>query len=336
MSYDLTLYLKNIIKKKKWFTYSLLNRRIKQLKYKGSEALTKPCAVNPYSGKLSGQAIQNWNLLRLLPVLIGDKVQNHEDEVWQLALQLKDIVDLICAQNISLSQTAYLDILIQEYLELRKMLFPEVQLKPKHHYLRHYSALILKFGPLIRLWTLRFESKHSYFKRCARHLKNFKNICQTLSERHQMYQAYLLAGQECSKLLQVKDSCAFYPNLYSNTIKHAVRELAFSESNTTVTTDIQYKGTAYKKGQFLVYRNDEYMEFGELLLILIHNDTSVYVLMDIHKGTFLSEYHLYSVTKDSLGLQCININDLPDFYPLVSYILDGYQVIPLKHSIVEK
>lgn len=85
-----------------------------------------------------------------------------------------------------------------------------------------------------------------------------------------------------------------------------------------------------------MYSNDEYMEFGELLLILIHNDTSVYVLMDIHKGTFPSEYHLYSVTKDSLGLQCININDLPDFYPLVSYIFDGYQVITLKRSIVEK
>lgn len=148
-----------------------------------------------------------------------------------------------------------------------------------------------------------------------------------------MYQAYLLAGQECSKLLQVKDSCGVYHNLYSNTIKHAVRELAFSETNTTVTTD---KGTAYKKGQFLVYINDEYMEFGELLLILIQNDTSVYVLMDIHKGIFLSEYHLYSVTKDSLGFQCININDLADFYPLVSYILDWYQVIPLKHSIVAK
>lgn len=85
-----------------------------------------------------------------------------------------------------------------------------------------------------------------------------------------------------------------------------------------------------------MYRNDEYVEFGELLLILIHKDTSVYVLMDIHKGTFLSEYHLYSLTKESLGLQCINIHDLPDFYPLVSYILDGYQVIALKHSIMEK
>lgn len=91
-----------------------------------------------------------------------------------------------------------------------------------------------------------------------------------------------------------------------------------------------------KKGKLLVYRNDEYMEFGELLFILIQNDTSVYVLMDIHKGIFISEYHLYSVTKDSLGLQFININDLPDFYPLVSYILDGYQIIPLKHNIVER
>lgn len=91
------------------------------------------------------------------------------------------------------------------------MLFPEIQLKPKHHFLHHYSALLLKFAPLIRLWALRFQRfrfKHSYFKG------------QTLSEHHRMYQAYVLAKQECSKLLQVKDSCAFYPNLYSDTIKH--------------------------------------------------------------------------------------------------------------------
>jgi hypothetical protein len=142
-----------------------LNRRIKQFQYKGSDALTKPCAVNSEVAKLSGQAIQNWNLLRLLPVLIGDKVQNPEDDVWELTLQLKDIVDMICAQKISLSQVAYLDILIQEYLESRKCLFPETTLKPKHHFMRHYPALILKFGPLIRVWTMRFESKHSYFKR---------------------------------------------------------------------------------------------------------------------------------------------------------------------------
>lgn len=141
----MALYLKYFIKKRHWLTYSVLNRRIKQFKYKSTDALTKPCAVNSEVSKLSGQAVQNWNFLRLLPVLIGDKVENSEDEVWQLTLQLKDIVDLICAQKISSSQVAYLDILIQEYLELRKSLFPESPLKPKHHFLRHYPALILKF-----------------------------------------------------------------------------------------------------------------------------------------------------------------------------------------------
>ena len=59
VSYDLALCLKNYIKIKKWFTYSLLNRRIKQFKYKGSEALTKRSTVKPDGAKLSGQALQN-------------------------------------------------------------------------------------------------------------------------------------------------------------------------------------------------------------------------------------------------------------------------------------
>ncbi len=71
------------------------------------------------------------------------------DDVWQLTMQLKDIVEMIRAQNISVPQVAYLDVLIQEYLESRKALFPESNLKPKHHYLCHYPALTLKFGPLI-------------------------------------------------------------------------------------------------------------------------------------------------------------------------------------------
>lgn len=121
-------------------------------------------------------------------MLIGDKVQD-TDDVWQLTLQLKDVVDLVCVQKISVPQVAYLEITIQDYLQSRKGLFPESNLKPKHHYLRYYPAQIQKFGPLIRLWTMQFESKHAYFKRCARHLKNIKNICLTLSERHQMFQA---------------------------------------------------------------------------------------------------------------------------------------------------
>nr|XP_055039672.1 uncharacterized protein LOC129427310 isoform X2 [Misgurnus anguillicaudatus]XP_055039673.1 uncharacterized protein LOC129427310 isoform X2 [Misgurnus anguillicaudatus] len=140
LSYDVVLYLKYFVKKK-WFTYPVLNRRICQFKYSGSDALSKPCEVSPHGLKLAGQAIQNWNFLRLLPVILSDRVLDPADEVWQLTLQLKEIVELICAQKISVSQVAYLDVLIQEYLESRKAAFPEVNLRPKHHYLRHYPVM---------------------------------------------------------------------------------------------------------------------------------------------------------------------------------------------------
>ena len=149
-----------------------------------------------------------------------------------------------------------------------------------------------------------------------------------------MLRAYLSAGPGCTQLLQDKESCTFYPNFYSDAIKHAVREFGFSENNTSVSTDIQYKGTSYKKGNFLVSKNDEPMEFGELLIILIQNDAAVYFVMDVHKADYHSECHLYSVTKQSTRYQCLNINDLVDFYPLPSYIVNE-QVIPLKQCFVE-
>lgn len=44
LAYDVAL-LQYFIKKKKWITDSLLNRRIKQFKYKGFDALTKRCQL---------------------------------------------------------------------------------------------------------------------------------------------------------------------------------------------------------------------------------------------------------------------------------------------------
>lgn len=174
------LYTLNILlQKTKRFTYQELNKRINQFKYIDNEAHDKPFDVNPGSEKLGGHAVQNWCFLRLLPVLVGDKIESPaEDEVWQLVLRLQDIVEFVCAHAISTGQTAYLRVLIDDYLHFRMVTFSDSPLKPKHHYVSHYPELILRFGPLIRLWTLRFESKHTYFKQCARKLHNFKKpVC---------------------------------------------------------------------------------------------------------------------------------------------------------------
>lgn len=157
--------------------------------------------MNEKAKTVGGQAAENWCLLRLLPVTIGDKV-DPRDPVWQLMITLKELVELVCAPTITTAQVAYLNIVVVEYLETRKAVFPSDHLKPKHHYLLHYASLILKMGPLIQLWTMRFESKHSYLKRCVRRIQNFKNICQSLANQPQLLQTTLSSNSFFAPVLK--------------------------------------------------------------------------------------------------------------------------------------
>lgn len=154
---------------------------------------------------------------------------------------------LICAPAISADQIGYLRVLIEEYLISRKQAFPHHRLKPKHHYMSHYPELIIKFGPLIRLWTMRFESKHAYFKQCTRKLRNFKNVCSSLAERHQLLQAYLSAGNLFPPAIVVEKATAFYSSDYIAGIRESVAKYDFGAETTLISHEATVKGTKYRK-----------------------------------------------------------------------------------------
>jgi hypothetical protein len=191
---DVALIIKHFVKVEKYLTYQQMNRLLTQFMYAGSDAKNKPCELKDGADKISGNAVQNWCFLRLLPLLIGDQIPNKENPFWMLLLSLRVIVQLICAPANSLNQVALLKDYVTDYLQTRVALFPGRCTTPKHHFLAHYAGFILQFGPLIRLWTLRYESKHSNFENCVRKLRNFKNVCSTLADRHQLLQAYLSEG----------------------------------------------------------------------------------------------------------------------------------------------
>ena len=81
---------------------------------------------------------------------------------------------------------------------------------------------MLQFEPLIRFWTLRFESKHAYFKDRVRKCKNYKNLTKTVSERHQLLQAYINTGDR-SSVCQIENFMLFEKELYSTEIVQAVK-----------------------------------------------------------------------------------------------------------------
>jgi hypothetical protein len=161
---DVALYIRYFVKNMHYFTYEQLNRLVARFKYVGADADNKPCVVKADSDRLSGHAVQNWYFVRLMPLFIADRISDKANPVWRVFLLLRSVVELVCAPSISENQVAWLKQMIQDYLQQRAELFPDIPMTPKHHYLTHYGDLILCFGPLIRVWTLRFESKHSFFQ----------------------------------------------------------------------------------------------------------------------------------------------------------------------------
>ncbi|KAK3913055.1 Telomere zinc finger-associated protein [Frankliniella fusca] len=71
ISWDLSGIIASLVKSK-FFSYNLLNRRIKNFRCSGADAPNKPACVNVKGQKLGGHAVQNWTLLRILPFIIGD------------------------------------------------------------------------------------------------------------------------------------------------------------------------------------------------------------------------------------------------------------------------
>uniref|UniRef100_A0A8P4K3W5 Sterile alpha motif domain-containing protein 3 n=1 Tax=Dicentrarchus labrax TaxID=13489 RepID=A0A8P4K3W5_DICLA len=151
-------------------------------------------------------------------------------------------------------------------------------LKPKHHYLNHYPELIVQFGPLIHLWTLRFESKDTYFKQCARRLHNFKNLCGTLAERHQLFQSFLSAGTLFPPSVVVEKGTEFIVGDYNDKIRQSVAHLNFDHLNTLISHDVTVKGTTYKSNMFVVVgHNDDGLVVGKIKKAVIHKNSAVFM-----------------------------------------------------------
>ena len=331
VDFDLTLCIAYFIDKK-WFTLDLFNEKLAQFPFCGNDVPNRPFAIS--KTKLGGHAVQNWWTLRFFTLVVFELVQDIGDEVWKFVLCLKEIVELVVSPVIDESQLAYLNVLIQEYLYNRRELFALESLKPKHHFLSHYPWLILNFGPLIRLWTLRFESKHSYFKRAVRQAQNSINITSMLAERHQLLQAYSFHGQVFPDDVIVKKGALFHQTLYATNIQTAVHHLNVGTKQYVVTDEVSVFGTRYKKGMYLMARTGETdWTFGKMLFSLVFEEEVNFVVR-LCESCYLADYGIYEVRNVDIAssVVCVTYSNLVDYYPLSSYRKGRSHFITLKNK----
>lgn len=165
-----------------------IHKIIKNFNYGYVEQANKPPEVKLLqdTNDLGLNAIQSWCLLRNLPLIFGDLVSPN-DQKWYLLLLLLQIVNIVFSPTLSKGIAIFLKHLIAEHHRLFKKLYPNKRLIPKHHFMVHYPTCILKIGPILHTWCMRYEAKHNFFKK---RVNSFKNITKTLAKKHQTQMAY--------------------------------------------------------------------------------------------------------------------------------------------------
>lgn len=130
--------------------------------------------------------------VRHLGLLIGKLVPEDLD-IWNVWKLLREILDIVCSPSILFCEHIRLRIVIEVHVK---------SIKPKHHFLLHYSQVMEQSGPLVHIWSMKYEQFHRRSKLTSNVSGSFKNILQTLAHKSQL--------KFCHQIITpLKDSCQY-------------------------------------------------------------------------------------------------------------------------------
>ncbi|KAG9277980.1 hypothetical protein AMEX_G5760 [Astyanax mexicanus] len=326
---ELCLCLKELIRKG-FITFDGLNSRIKLFPYKFSDKVSKPQQITKASfglGRISGNGHENWTLLRLIPLMIGSTIPEQEPS-WEILMDLKEIVEIAVSTTLSEEILCYLESKISDHRNPRKLLldtFPDFKLRPKHHFIEHYAHLVRCFGPLVDLWTIRFESKHNFFKQVVHNALSFKNVLLTLSSKHQQMMAYHLDGQSLFKSkLYVGNVNTIKISSLEEKLREVIKKKYPTEETVSFAKDVCLYGTQYVKGMVISSGQCSGLpDFYKIQNILV-NFAKVSFVATKFSYWFMEHYRSYQLIESSYtDIEILDPEALNDYHPLAAYQVAG-------------
>lgn len=322
---------------KKHFTLESLNKYILQFPYKWEDQKNKPHAI-PFTfsrrNTIGGNAHENWSMIRFLPFLIGHVVPEGEP-AWQVLMDLKDIVELVVSPVHTDESISYLEMKISEHRQRYQELFPDVKLLPKHHFLEHYPEMVKSFGPLVHLWTMRFEAKHSFFKQVTRHTNCFKNVPRSLAVKHQLMISYHLKSSHEKGTLEVSTASPVPLDVLQTEVAQMIKDKYPNVSEVHIAKSVSSKGMNFRNGMILAHDTTSGLpDFGEIVQICVVQETLCFILRRLC-GWYREHFRAFelsvSPTREMLFLEH---GDLADGYPLADYMVGPLRLVTLKRQVI--
>ena len=321
-----------------YYSLDILNSRVQEYEYKHHDKQNRP---GPISGTLNNFKLKQtfsemWCLVRLFPLIIGELVPR-DDPKWNVYLTLLSANEMICAPSFRRGHVSALDDILQEFFLAFAREFPDKTWKS------HYPSMILKYGPLIHTWTLRFEAKHSYFKSLFSLIKCHKNIALTLATRHQYQQALIhkksvyLQGSNSLEVLKGKEVAIHMLELAE---QHVLRPVMQNTGRLFVwrACGVRYNSsTTFASGTcVIVGKNGDLFKFKQIKICFIIAEVPYICVRDLETLHFDSHFNCY-VVEESADISLIRIDELqyPQVLSLYSIPESGYKCVVLKSYIFD-
>lgn len=320
---EVKLMLRYYVQEEKCFTLNQLNQRISSFEYGFGNEKNKPSIILNLKSEnaVKQTASQMWCLLLVLPFMLGDLV-DVQSRHWHLFILLREICSIIFAPVVTCGLAVLLKQLVIDHHTLFKILYPEKNLIPKHHFMIHYPQLMLMFGPLSKLWCMRFEAKHNPLKRHAHAVCNLKNVSKTLAYKHQIQQMHKQSNS-LSNRFNVTNT---YPinvgslkkaNVVLDYLKLLVDDITLS-STIYVSHSVGVLGHTYRTGSVLPLRNDYRGEllFGEIVHIIPQASETILMLVRVLIVKHFDDHFFAYIVQRSKEYEVICYTDVIDHRPL--------------------
>lgn len=320
------LLLEEYIKEKKYFSLEFLNHRISSFKFGLSDVKNKPnlIRINTNSQSknafnLKQKAAKCMCLFRVLPFVIGEKIDEN-NKCWAIYKKLSLIIDLLYVEFPSSVVPAQLEWLIQEYQFLYKDLFKR-NLTKKHHNMVHYPNAIRKYGSLVAFTTLRYEAKHSYFKKLVQASNNCINIPKMLARKHQVALSYNLMSYDSSYKPINATSSSINKSDVSLNLKLLINscDKLKVKDQFNISSSVEYFGQNYRVNMILICgKDDTFPLFGQITNVLTVDDDVFFVVNVMKTICFDDHYHAYEVEFLTIE-KIIHIDELLHYHPIDVY-----------------
>lgn len=330
--YEIAKIFKIFIIDEKIFSLDILNSRIEHFDYGTSVGKNVPLCIPNNVLTTQLLIISSSEMLFLvenLGLLIGDLVPlNHK--VWELYLNLREIISIILSPSFNIATTQLLETLISEHHSLYLELFSE-PLKPKHHLLLHYPRIMKRFGPLKYLSCIRYEAKHKQLKDNSKVVTSRKKPAFTFALKHQLSMSHRFLIKEgfsnrlCwGPILDEKLSSLPDYDYWKNILPQYIVNECIS------TPWVKVNGIAYHINAIIIVdssNND--LTFGQIKYIVIHESRNIsFLYLRLNTCGIHRHYYAFEVTKtNKWGF--ISFKDIAQYSPTKLYVMaDGKHYIP--------